>query len=171
MAEYKYDEIKDIHCDIGTDSDCVVQSSDDEETQSIKKIRQKEIDDLTLKLLTNHGKFNKYLSLSVNDHAEEERRREIQAKGRFFRERIIDYTAELLDNINSASNIEIRDNFNNYIYSVIKHLEYDTALKDGEDVVRDDMEPLPSRLRRHTTVAPIFSKSRGLGALRPLKGL
>lgn len=143
MSEEKnYEEIKCSDCDIGVDSDydCERDSDvavDDDYTQNVKKIRQREIDDLTLKLLTNHGKFNKYMSLNDDDDDSDfEKMRELNTKKNFFRERIIDYTIGLMDNINSASNSEIRDNFNSYIYSVIKHLEYDTSL-EGEDVVRE----------------------------------
>jgi len=112
------------------------ESEQDEELYNIKRERQKEIDEITLKLLTNHQKFNKYLSLN-GDNENIEKSKELNAKKTFFKARIIDYTSYLIDDINVAANNEIREKFNAYIHSVIKHLEYDSLLVEGEDYVRD----------------------------------
>lgn len=109
---------------------------ENDEEYNIKKINQKEIDEITLKLLSNYGKFNKCLSIN-EDNENIIKNRELNVKKVFFKNRIIDYTSELIDNINFAANNEIRENFNAYVYSVIKHLEYDTSLLEGEDYVRD----------------------------------
>ena len=121
------------------DSEYENDSEEDEEIYNLKRIRQKEINEITLKLLTNHEKFNKYLSLN-DDNDKMEKTKELNAKKTFFKTRIIDYTSELIDNISAAANNEIREKFNAYIYSVIKHLEYDTLLVEGEDYIRDKYE-------------------------------
>lgn len=156
MEEKTYDEVKSNVCDIGEDSDYVGESDDESEnTYNVKNYRQKEIDEITLKLLSNHGKFNKYLSLCDNGENLESVK-ELNTKKAFFKQRIIDYTEELIDNIHVAANNDIREKFNAYVYSVIKHLEYDSML-EGEDVVKEEEydgrkkynTPLPFRGFQH----------------------
>lgn len=166
--KYNYEEIVDdeIKADIGINSESESESERlneeiDPKMVEMKKISQKKIDDLTLKLLTNIGRFNKYMSLSDHGNIEEENRRELETKKYHFRDRILGYTEQLIDNINVAANSEIRDNFNTYVYSVIKHLEYDTALLEGEDVVKEECYDGYSGSRKYNYSDNSFFRKRG----------
>jgi hypothetical protein len=84
---------------------------------------RRDIDKITLECFMNRGKYNKYLLHTNREQYKENQRYE--EKRELYTDRIMEYTAKLLQNEESAHNTDIKTNFHNYISSLVKYFEYD----------------------------------------------
>ena len=127
-----------------------------EETIKPLEPRNEYIDTLTIQMLMNRGKYNKYIANT--DPAQHEAIQTYKAKLNKYAKKIINMTYEMIDNCDSPANTDVGDTFQHYTKALIQYFEMKEIENSNKGGNEEDDETLfdPEKMEEDTHVKPSF---------------